>query len=343
MEISSRTILRILALTAAFIALLALAYIARRPLIWIGTAFFFAVALNPAVEFFTRRMPRKNRALGAATVFFIMLGILAFLLISFIPPLIDQSASFSKQLPHYSDELINGHSFLSDQVRRFNLVTKIRQSQDQLLAGVTTAGSQAYGIARAIFSSIVAAITILVLTYFMMLEGPTWMREFWRLIPPDKRKHQQKLAAQMYKAVTGYVNGNLLTSLIAAVSVAIILTIIRVPFAIPLGIFVGIMDLLPLVGATIGAIVVIAVALFTSLTAAVIMAIFFIVYQQVENHLMQPLVYGKTVEISPLLVLIAVLVGATVGGLVGALVAIPLFASLQIVVRDYAERRIIKD
>jgi predicted PurR-regulated permease PerM len=85
------------------------------------------------------------------------------------------------------------------------------------------------------------------------------------------------------------------------------------------------------------------VALFTSVTAAVIMTIFFIVYQQVENHLMQPLVYGKTVEISPLLVLIAVLVGATVGGLVGALVAIPLFASLQIVVRDYAERRIIKD
>ena len=342
MQIPTRTILKVLAVTATFLAILALAFIARRELIWIGTAFFFAVALNPAVEHIAKYMPKKSRGLAVTVLFLFVLGLFAFLLISFIPPLVSQSESLTKHLPHAADSVINGNGFWSDQIRKYNLVDRIRQSQDQLGSYVSNAGSQAFGIGKAIFSGAIAASTIIVLLIFMILEGPRWVEIFWKVVPLRRREHDKKIVHLMYRAVTGYVTGNLLTSAIIAVAVALVLTIVGVSYAIPLGIFVGMIDLLPLVGATLGAVLVVLVAFFTSFTAGIVTLVFFLIYQQIENHVLQPIVYGKTVEISPLLVLIAVLIGATVGGLIGALVAIPVFASLQIVIRDYAERHLVE-
>jgi predicted PurR-regulated permease PerM len=343
MDVPSRTILKILTLTAGFIGLLMLGYLARHELIWIGTAFFLAIALNPTVERLSRWMPRRNRLLGIVAVFVIVFALLSVVIVSFVPPLIQQSDQLSHNLPQYTDDLVNGHGFVSDQIRQYNLVDRVRDSQSQILSYASSAGSQFFGVIQGIFSSVIAGITILGLTFFMLLEGPSWMAAAWRAVPSKRRKHTQKLVTQMYNAVTGYVNGNLFTSLIAATATAIALAIVGVPYAIPLGIFVGIMDLLPLVGATIGALVVILVALFTSGTAAIVMIIFFVLYQQIENHALQPIVYGRTVQISPLLVLIAVLIGAAVMGLVGAIIAIPFFASLQILVKDYAERHLARD
>jgi predicted PurR-regulated permease PerM len=113
-----------------------------------------------------------------------------------------------------------------------------------------------------------------------------------------------------------------------------------VPYSIPLGILVGLLGLLPMIGSSLAAVVVVIVALFTSTFAAGVMLVYFLVYQQVENHIIQPFVVGRAVSISPLLVLIAVLLGISVGGILGALVAIPLFASLQILVHDYMKRHL---
>jgi predicted PurR-regulated permease PerM len=340
MDIPSRTILKVLSLTAGFIGVLMLGYMARHELLWIGTAFFLAIALNPAVDRLSRLMPGRNRLLGVVAVFLCALLLLAVLLVSFVPPLIQQSNQLGHNLPQYTDDLINGHGFVSDQIRQYNLVDRVKESQAQLVSYASSAGTQFFEVLRGVFSSVVAGVTIIGLTFFMCLEGPSWVSAVWQAVPSRRRPHTKQLVGQMYNAVTGYVNGNLLTSLIAATITAIMLAIVGVPAAIPLGIFVGIMDLLPLVGATIGALVVITVALFTSATAAVIMAVYFVIYQQVENHALQPVVYGRTVQISPLLVLIAVLIGAAVMGLIGAIIAIPFFASLQILVKDYAERHL---
>jgi predicted PurR-regulated permease PerM len=342
MNISSRTVLKVLTLTAGFIGLLMLAWLARRELTWMGIAFFLAIALNPSVEWLTRWMPKRHRGLAIASVFIVLFSLLALLLVSFVPPLVEQSQSLARNLPGYTDQLIHGHGWISDQVRTYHLADRLKESQDQAVHYFTTAGTQLIGIVQSVFSSFIAGLTILGLTFFMLLEGKNWLEAFWLTVPAKRRPHARQLLDKMYKAVTGYVNGNLLTSLIAAITTSLVLAIVGVPYAIPLGIFVGIMDLLPLVGATIGALVVLTVALFTSITALVVMAIFFAVYQQIENHALQPIVYGKTVEISPLLVLVAVLIGAAVGGILGAIVAIPLFASLQILIRDYAGRHLIK-
>jgi predicted PurR-regulated permease PerM len=337
MTIQSRTIIKVLGLSTLFLALLFLVYVARQELIWIGTAFFLAVALNPAVETLSKYMPWKSRGLAITVVILVALFLIGFLIYSFVPPLVNQTESLVNNLPGYTDQLINGHNIISDQVRHYHLVDKIRSSQDQITHYVSSAGGSFVGILKGLFSGLVAITTIIVLTIFMMLEGPTWVKSFWSVVPPSRRDHIRDLVSHMYRAVSGYVNGNLLTSLIAGVSTALILTILRVPYAIPLGVLVAVADLIPLVGATIGAVVVSIVAFFTSAVAGIIVVAFFLVYQQVENHVLQPIIYGKTVEMSPLTVVVAIILGAAIGGMLGALVAIPVAASLQILIRDYVD------
>jgi predicted PurR-regulated permease PerM len=340
MNIPSRTIFKVLIICVAFGAVLTLAYLARHQLAWIGIAFFFAVSLNPFVERMGRYMPKHNRGTAIASVFLMVFALITFLLVSFVPPLIQQSQALFDNLPHYTEEFVKSDSFLADQVRRYNLVDRVRESQSQLVEYATTAGSQFFNIVSGLFSSFVAGITILGLTFFMLLEGPGWLAAFWAAVPPKSRGHLSQLADEMYKAVTGYSHGILLTASISAIASSVVMTVMGVPYSIPLGILVGLLGLLPMIGSSLAAVVVVIVALFTSTFAAGVMLVYFLVYQQVENHIIQPFVVGRAVSISPLLVLIAVLLGISVGGILGALVAIPLFASLQILVHDYMKRHL---
>ncbi|HEY6736710.1 MAG TPA: AI-2E family transporter [Candidatus Saccharimonadia bacterium] len=337
MSISSRSIMKVLALTWLFVGAVFVANLVRRELVWIGSAFFLAVAFNPAVGYVARYMPRKSRGLATGLVFAFALLTLAGVAALFVPPLVSQSGQLASNLPGYTEQLVNGHSWVSDQARSFHLVERIKQSQDQLVAYVSAAGGSFFVFLRNVFSSFAAGLTIIGLTFFMLMEGPVWVENTWKLVSPKHRAHWRNLVQEMYQAVTGYVSGNLLTSLLAAVATGLMLVVVHVPYAIPLGILVGLFDLLPLVGATLGAVIVVVAALFTSVAAAIAMVIFFVVYQQVENHVLQPVVYGRTVKMSPLAVLVSVLIGAGLGGILGALVAIPVGASVQILVRNYIE------
>jgi predicted PurR-regulated permease PerM len=340
MEVSSKTVVKVLGITALFCALLLAMYMVRLQLVWIGTAFFLAIALNPLVERFMRVMPRRSRSLAVASVFVLAGALLMFLVVALTPPLVHQTEQLAGNLPHYTDDLVRGNSVVSDQIRAFHLVDRVKNSQTELLHYASSASGSFFSIMKRVFASFAAGLTIIVLTIFMLLEGPRWVASFWHLVPEKRRRHAQHLAGLMYKAVTGYVTGYLMMSLFAAFLTMVLLTILGVPYAIPLGILVGIFDWLPLVGATIGAVIAVIAALFSSVTAAVVMVIFFVIYQQVENHILQPLVQGRTVKMSPLLVLISVLIGVGVGGILGAIVAIPIGASVQILVRDTVERRL---
>lgn len=339
MDTSARNIYRIMAIIGSFVLLVLIAVKVHRELIWIGTAFFLAVALNPAVEFFRKRLTKGQRGLAIAVTLLIFFLSLALLVASLVPPIVHQSKELVNHFPEYTDKLINAQNFVGRAIRRYDLVARVKADQAELLRQASQFGGSFFVVLRGVFTSLAATITVLALTFFMLLEGPGWLDQFWSRYHTPNKRHHQKLIHEMYQAVTGYVNGNVLTSLIAGLSAFIMMEILRIPYSAPLAIFVGIFDLVPLVGATIASLVVVAIALFQSTTAAIIMLIFFIVYQQLENHLLQPVVYGKTVRISPLLVLIAVLIGAGLGKLLGALVAIPVAASLQIVAKDYLNSR----
>jgi predicted PurR-regulated permease PerM len=143
----------------------------------------------------------------------------------------------------------------------------------------------------------------------------------------------------VYRTVGGYVTGNLLISVIAGVSTGIVLLIVGVPYAVALGLIVAILDLVPLAGATIAGIIIAIVAFLHSIVAGIVVVAYFIVYQQVENHVLQPVVYGRTVQLSPLAVLISVLIGAELAGVLGALAAIPVAGTLQVLLADFLRHR----
>ncbi len=338
MNISTRTIFKVLGSTALFAGVLMAAYAVRIQLVWIGTAFFLSIALNPLVETFRKVL--RSRQLAVASVFVLAGSLVAFLLVALVPPLVHQTELLIRNSPHYTDELVNGQSWVSEQIRTYHLVDRVRNSQSELLKYASTASGSFLSILQQLFASVAAGITIIVLTIFMLLEGPHWTEAFWKMVPQKRRVHGRELAAAMYKAVAGYVAGYVLMSGLAGMITAVLLTILGVPYAVPLGILVSIFDWLPLVGASIGATIVVIAALFNSVSAGVVMLSFFLVYQQVENHILQPIVQGRTVKMSPLLVLVSVLVGIGLGGILGAIVAIPVGASLQILARDVVRRRL---
>lgn len=341
MNLSTRTIIKVLSVTFAFVGLLYFAYLTRTILVWLVTAFALALALNPAVVWFQRHLPRRNRVAATLMVFVVLLGAIGILAVVMVPPLISQTEQLVRDLPRYTDEIIAPGTVTGDLIARYDLVQRIQESQSDLVNRLSNAGGTFVGLLTGVFSSIIASLTIFGLTFFMLMEGPTWIGLFWRTQSDAlARVRRQRLAGEMYAAVGGYVIGKLVAALLAGLTSTIMLVILGVPFAVPLGLIVAILSILPLVGATIGAVVVVGVTLIASTVSnAVIMTIFFAIYQQIENNVIQPVIFNKTVAVSPLLVFISVLLGTAVGGILGALIAIPVTASLQILVKDWYVRR----
>jgi predicted PurR-regulated permease PerM len=197
----------------------------------------------------------------------------------------------------------------------------------------------AVAITKGIITAIVAVVTIMFMTVFMLLEGPVWVERFYALLPERSRDRWRDVGQQIYRTVGGYVTGNLFISLIAGITSTLVLLALGVPYAVALGLLVAILDLIPLAGATIAAIIVCSIGFLHSLAAGIILLVFFIVYQQIENHLLQPLVYSRTVRLSPLVILISVLVGAQIAGVLGALAAIPVAGTLQVILFSWLEER----
>lgn len=335
LDISNRTIFRILAMIVLFAGFFWVIFLVHRPLSWLAMAAFLALALNPAVDFLAKFMPRKSRGLAAVVVFLVTLSVVGYMVSTLVPLLITQTQSLIHDIPQYIDRLQGANTLIGQSIRRYNTVAWFKDHQQIFMNSIFQSREPLVGVARSVLGGIAATVTVLALTFFILLEGTEIMKSFWSLHKPAAREHRQKLAQEMYQAVTGYVTGNLLTSVIAAIATGIVLFVLGIPFAIPLGILVGVLDLLPLIGATLASVVVVLITAFTSLSSAIIVLIFFFVYQQVENHALQPFVYSRTVKLSPLTVLVAGLLGVYLAGFAGALAAIPIAASLQILLKDY--------
>jgi predicted PurR-regulated permease PerM len=299
-------------------------------------AFFFALALNPVVSWLSRYMPRKSRLLSLIIVFIIALSLIGFVIAVLAPPLVNQIGQFFKDFPVFLTNFLHSNNFIANYVREHYNVSQIVSNQEAVVKNFTSASGFLLSSLVTLVTSIAALFTILTFTFFMVLEGPKLIDGLWEVQPASKLQKRKRLLIEMYHTVTGYVTGNLLTSLVAAIVTMILLMVLQIPYAVALGVFVGLVDLIPLIGATVGAVIVILVGLvFGGLIKAVIIATFYIIYQQLENHILAPVVYGKTLKISPLITAIAALFGAVLAGFVGALIAIPVAASLQILIKEY--------
>jgi predicted PurR-regulated permease PerM len=328
------TVLSVLGITALVGGVLLLGYWAWHVLTWIVIAMFLAAALNPAVEAFERRGMR--RGLAASLVFAMALAGLSLIGLVVIPPLVAQVRDFVEAVPDFIDDLTAGRGPLGFLQDDYQLVDRIREAIDRGgAAGVLGISASVIDVARSIVTAVVGVITIIFLTFFMLLEGPKTVDRILYLIPEVSRPRYQRVGSEIYRTISGYVTGNLLISLVAGVTSTIVLFAVGSDYAIALGLLVAILDLIPLAGATLAAIFVTTVIFIeTDWARGLIVIAFFIGYQQLENHVLQPLVYGRTVQLSPLGVLCAVLVGAELAGILGALLAIPVAGSLLAVGRE---------
>jgi predicted PurR-regulated permease PerM len=338
LTISNRTLLRVLAITALFIFVIDLRSSLHNVLIELLISVFLAVALNPLVSATERRLHLKHGP--AAIVVFVgtILVVVIFLIVIFTP-LYNEVRDFAEHLPDYIDKAEKSRLF-KDLDQRYDLLKKLRQQSKTLPSRLPATASAALGLAGTVASAVFETITVLFLTLFLLLELPSIGRSVVSLLPPAHADTAIRMQGEISSTVARYVATNIAVSIFAGLVTWISLLILGVPFALVLALLMGLFDLLPLIGATLGGTIVVLVATITvSVTAGVIMIIVLVVYQQTENHLVQPIVMKRSVAVSPLIVILSVLVGAALLGILGALLAIPVAGSIQIALRDIVEAR----
>ena len=340
-NIDNRTIVRIIVVALLVTAGFSFIAATRSVFTLLIISAFLAMALNPPVTYLSSKITGGSRGLATGIAYLTVVGIIGLFLWAMVPPLITQTREFVDELPTYIDEIAEGDGAVSTFVRENELDIELKEYVDNFTKGsaLGDTSSRVFSGLGKIGASIASVLTVLVLTFFMLIEGPGWLDKFWLAQPESKRERRRALGKKMYNIVTGYVNGQLLIALLAALASLIAMLVAGIPLPVPLAGIVGIFGLIPLIGATLGAVVVVIVALFQSVYAALGMLIFFLVYQQVENTTLQPLIQSKNLEISPLLIFVAVLFGVSIAGLLGAFIAIPAAAAARLMFLDYVDQK----
>ena len=336
--ITNETFFRLAGLTVVTIVLLYAAQKAAHALLLIFIAFFLTIALNGPVYWLSRHLPGKrkgSRQLATALSFLAIVVLLGGFIASITPPLVRQTNSFVKAAPHLVQDFRSQDSATGHVVRKYHLEHQVSNFSNQLSQRLKNIGGSAFSTAQKIGSSVFSLVTILVLTFMMLVEGPVWVAFMRDVIPDRHHNTADRLAREMYRVVAGYANGQVTLAALAAVLIMPMVLLFHVSYPIAIMVIIFICGLIPMVGHTIGAIIVTMVALFHSLTAAIFILIYYIVYQQIENIFIQPKIQANSTNMSPLLVFASVVIGVSFSGLFGGLFAIPVAGCLRIATLEY--------
>ena len=309
-----------------------------RIITWLVIALFFAVVLSPPVDFLVRRL-RFKRAVAILCVFLMGLGLFGAMMYAFIRPLYDQTQEVIDKFPDFVADARAGRGPVGRLVKKYDLDKRLEDNLPKIRENVNRLGSNSLDILAGVGNAVAAALTIFVLSFLMILEGPKMLRGGLNALSPPHRERFSRVAADCAKAVTGYMAGNLLISVIAGLATFVFLFFAHVPFRGVLGLWVAFADLIPLVGATLGAIPAVIVAFIHSVPAGIATIVFYVLYQQFENHVLQVTIMSRTVDLNPLVVLVSVLVGVELFGILGALLAIPTAGVVQVIARDVYDER----
>src|SRR3954470_17431110 len=333
-EVSARAVAKVVLVAAGVIAALYFSYLIRTVIGLVLIAGFFAIAIAPAVNFLDRR--KVPRWVAILLVYLGIAGGIFGIGLLIVPPLVTGVENLSTNLDDYAEDLRNNPTF-RDYDEQYHITDKLKEQANQLPSKLADAAGTLRDVTVGVFSRLVQLFSILVITFFLVKDGNRLLEFFYRQLPDVRARRFRKIAGDISDAISGYVFGNFVISVLAGIVTYVTLTILGVPFALPLAILFGFFDLIPLVGATLGGILVGIVVAFAAdfPIGLIVWAAVLILYQQVENNLIQPYVYGKAVQLHPLIVIVAILIGAALLGVLGALLAIPAAAAIQAVVRDY--------
>jgi predicted PurR-regulated permease PerM len=335
-----RTILATIGLLLVTALLLYILVETRRVITWMIIGAFFAVALYPVVDWVQRRMfSGRRRALATLLVFLVVFLVLGALITAFVVPVGQEAVHFADQAPGLISDARAGRGPVGDLLQRTHALQWVQDNQDRIGSFAKGLTTPAAGILSGVATGVAGTLTVFVLAYLMVLEGPKLVSGFVNLFPSETGTRIRRVGGDCASSVTGYISGNLLISAICGVLTYIVLLISGVPFAGLIALFVGVADLIPLVGATIGGVVATVAGFVHSIPAGIAVIVFFVLYQQLENHLLQPLIFARTVKVNPLTVIVAILIAVELAGILGALLAIPAASIIQVIARDVWDHR----
>jgi predicted PurR-regulated permease PerM len=331
--ITVRTMLVVTAIVAAVWAVVAV----RTAVLTLFLALFSALVLEPIVVSVQRWLKRGR---GAAAVI-VVLGIVAFALFAafvLLAPFVNAMRDFVDALPSIVEDIrdssigswVDAHSQAPEQAQEH--VKQIAEAIGRAAGGVL-------GVAVSAFSLVLSLVTAVFLTLFLIIDLPRLVGGIDSLLDPTGSARLQRIVPAVVNAVSRTMLGNIAISVICGTLYGLSAWALGLPFPLALAFIAGFLDLIPMVGATISGTILVLVALTQGVTAAVIMLAIVLVYQQIENYVLQPTILGKAADVSGFFVIASVLVFGTLLGVVGAIIAVPIVASIQIVVREFTARR----
>jgi predicted PurR-regulated permease PerM len=332
---------------AVLLILLAVALLwrLRALLLLVAVALFVAALLHPAANALQRRGFGRTSAVLA--VYAALVALVAGTLYLIIHPVYASASKFATDLPNIVRQAQAGRGQVGRLAARFHLLPYVESHAPNLQHAITQLGKPAFEVGKTVVSGLAGVVTIAFISLFVLIELPTIFNNAMRFMPEERVPVIRRVLSQVDRQVTGFMLANFATSVIAGVVVYIALTITGVPFASVLAIWLALVDFLPLIGGLIGGVPAILVAFLHSVTAGVVTLAFFLVYQQIENHFLNPIIISRTVRLNPLWVLVAVLfgaeigsvIGSTFGAIVGAIFAVPVAGSIQVAGVEYLAAR----
>jgi predicted PurR-regulated permease PerM len=348
-EIDTRTFVRFWLVVIAFAVAILAIYSARTALIIIGAALFLALALNEPVTRLARHLPGRSRVAGTAIAFVVVvvvLGVFAFLV---VPPIVQQTMKFVDSVPSVVESARMQSQAFNGFIEHYHLQPQVDQAVNAIKNSATGwAGDLGKNIATGVGSLLgvlTSLLLVLVLSFLMLVEGPSWARRIWSIYQDEGRmEHHRELVRRMYSVVTGYVTGQLIVSAIGAAASGLTVFVLSMFFKVPANLALPTvaiaftLSLIPMFGATIAGVLVAALLAFNDITAAVIFIAFFFLYQQIENNFVAPTIQSRRLELSALTVLVAVTIGLYVFGLAGGIISIPIAGCIRVLVDDYLVR-----
>jgi predicted PurR-regulated permease PerM len=303
--------------------------VARQVLVLFLVAAFLAVGLDPAVRWLVGRGLR--RPVAVLVIVLAALGFFGGFVAAVVPPIAHQTTQLVKHAPDYVHRLDNNATF-RDLDKRYHITAKVEQRAKEGFSVNSVGG--VVGLGKAILGIFAATLTVIILTIYFLANMPAIKSVLYRSIPRTRRARVGLLTDEILNRVGGYVLGNLATSVVAGLTTFVWLVAFGIPYPVALAMFVAITDLIPLVGATIGAIGVTVVALFHGVVPGIATGAYYVAYQQFENYVLQPRVMKRTVDVAPVVTIVAALLGAALMGIIGALIAVPLAAAIQLLLTE---------
>lgn len=355
LSIDTKTFVRFWLVILGFVALIGAVWLARGAVITVLVAFFLALVLNRPVSFLARHLPGKSRVMATFIAYLLVVAVVVLVFFNVVPIFVEQVSNFLKTLPNILNDIQNRSSWFGDFLVQYNLEGSwnnwLKELQNEIGVIASGIGGSFVYILNDLLGAIINVFFAAVLTFFMLIEGPSWEEKFWRLAYTDKKRrdHHQTIAKKMYGVISNYVSGQMTVAAISATLTAICViilsqffTAIQIPLILTAWLVIFVMLFIPIFGAFIGGGIVTLLLALYAWPAALIYLAFFIIEQQIMNNITAPKIQSRKTDTSALVIIVAIVLGMQIAGILGVLVAIPIAGCITVVVRDLLRQRRIK-